>query len=315
MAIGTLVRGGRDCNDAACRSGAAVLVMLAVALCCSPPTAAQSAGEPPVPQGTDPGGVAVALIDTGVNYTLPHIAPRLARGPQGDILGFDFQDGDRRPFDLAPGRRGRHHGTRVATILLAEAPKARLVPYRFKAGDFDAFARIVAHIAAGPARIVALPLGGYRQADWEPLRQAMAAHPELLFVVSAGNDGRNIDARPVYPAAFGLENALVVTSTDAFGRLARESNWGPKTVDISTPGERLATIDHAGTRLEASGSSFAVPRIAALAARLSAANPEWSADRLKRAILAAAVPSPGAYEPRTRSGWIANPALVSPDPP
>ena len=165
------------------------------------------------------------------------------------------------------------------------------MPFRYKARAFDVFARIVERIAAGPARIVAMPLGGYLEADWEPLRRAMAAHAELLFVVSAGNDGRNIDERPVYPAAFGLANALVVTSTDTFGRLARGSNWGTGTVDISTPAERLETIDRG-------------------AARMQAAHPDWTAGALKRAVLAHAVPSPGERTPRTKHGWIANPALV-----
>ena len=61
------------------------------------------ADDPPVPPGKDPGGVAVALVDTGVNYTLPEISNRLARSPDGEILGFDFQDNDRLPFDLEPG--------------------------------------------------------------------------------------------------------------------------------------------------------------------------------------------------------------------
>ncbi len=294
------------------RAGALALAAVAVLLAAvREPVAA--ADEPALPRASDPGGVAVALVDSGVNYTLPQIASRLARDETGDILGFDFEDDDRRPFDLAPGQgagRQRHHGTRVATILLREAPKARLVPIRYKARDFDAFARIVERIAAGPARIVAMPLGGYRKADWQPLRRAMAAHSELLFVVSAGNDGRDIDESPVYPAAFGLANVLVVTSTDAFGRLARESNWGRRNVDLSTPGERLETIDHRGVRTLASGSSFAVPRIAALAARIEAAHPGRTARRLKQAVLARAVPSPGERTPRTKHGWIANPALV-----
>lgn len=288
-------------------------VAAAVLALASTPSRVAAADEPAVPRARDPGGVAVALVDTGVNYTLPHIASRLARDDTGDMLGFDFEDGDRRPFDLAPGGRAgrqRHHGTRVASILLREAPKARLVPYRYRADDFDAFARIVERIASGPARIVALPLGGYRKDDWEPLRRAMAAHPELLFVVSAGNDGRNIDDHPVWPASFGLDNALVVTSTDAFGRLARGSNWGPRTVEVSTPGERIATIDHRGARTLASGSSFAVPRIAALAARIKAAHPGRTAGELKQAVLARAAPSPGEQRPRTKHGWIPNPALV-----
>lgn len=266
-----------------------------------------------MPAGRDPGGVAVAVVDTGVNYTLDAVAPRLARDGNGRLHGYDAQDGDREPFDLAPGEdaeRGRRHGTSVAGIILKEAPQARIAPYRFRYADFGSFARIVEEIAAGPARIVSMSLGGYKREDWEPFRAAAEAHPELLFVISAGNDGRDIDAKPVWPAAFGLANAIVVTSTDAFGRLPRESNWGVASVDISTPGERIASIDHAGQPKEVSGTSYAAPRIAALAARLKAKHPDWGTQELKRAILALGAPSAGDRTPRTRHGWIPNPAIA-----
>lgn len=291
--------------------------LAALALCCwvlvAPSSADAASHEPPLPAGADPGGVAVALIDTGVNYTLPQIAPRLARDASGDLIGFDFQDGDRRPFDLQPGHdpeRGRRHGTIVASILLREAPQARLVPFRFKADGFDSFARIVEQVAHGPARIVSMSLGGYKREDWESFRATASAYPEILFVVSAGNDGRDIDAEPVYPASFDLPNLLVVTSSDAFGRLPPESNWGTRGVDVSTPGEHIEALDHRGARVRASGSSYAAPRIAALAARLQAKHPDWDTQALKSAILGLAAPSPGERTPRTKHGWIANPALV-----
>lgn len=255
----------------------------------------------------------MAVVDTGVNYTLDAVAPRLARNERGELHGYDAQDGDRRPFDLAPGEdaeRGRRHGTSVAGIVLKEAPQARIAPYRFRHADFGSFARIVEEIAKGPARIVAMSLGGYKRADWEPFRAAAEAHPELLFVLSAGNDGRDIDETPVYPASFGLANAIVVTSTDPFGRLPKESNWGVTSVDISTPGERIASIDHTGAPKEVSGTSFAAPRIAALAARLQARNPDWGTQELKRAILALGAPSAGDRSPRTKHGWIPNPAIA-----
>lgn len=289
-----------------------IAAVLAGALSATP---APGAGEPPVPDGEDPGGVAVAVVDSGINYTLPHVAGRLARDPDGRLLGRDFADDDRRPYDVVPGggsRPARHHGTAVASILLREAPEARIVPYRFHPEDYDSFARIVRHIAEGPARIAVMALGGYREQDWAPFRRAAAAHPEILFVLSAGNDGRNIDEKPVYPAAFGLSNAIVVASSDDFGRLPPESNWGPESVDISTPGERITTRDHTGAIQQASGSSYAVPRIAALAARLKAAHPAWGTQELKAAILELAVASPGERIARTRHGWIANPALAGP---
>ena len=270
-------------------------------------------GEPDVPSGKDPGGVAVAHIDTGVNYTLPSIAARLARDGNGRILGYDFADDDHKPYDKRPSVRGQddvRHGTSVATVLLREAPEARLIPLRYRAADPQTFARIVEAIAKGPARIVAMPLGGYKKEDWTAFRDAAAQHPELLFIISAGNDGRNLDEKPVYPAAFKLENAIVVTSTDPFARLPLDSNWGPATVDVSTPAEKLKSINHEGIPATVSGSSYAVPRVTALAARLRAKHPDWTAAELKQAILAAAVPSPADRTPVTRHGWLADPSRV-----
>lgn len=292
-----------------------LLRVLILAATLVPATSLAGNDEPAVPAGRDPGGVAVAIIDTGVNYTLNEIATRLARDASGKLIGYDFHDDDDYPFDVVPGKKpdaGRHHGTRVAGIFLREAPKARLAPYRYRAHSFDTFARIVETIAASPARIVIMSLGGYNKADWMHFRKAAKAHPEILFIMSAGNDGWNMDEKPVYPSSFKLPNTLVVASTDNFGRLPVASNWGPKTVDISTPGEGIETFDHTGAKTFVSGSSFAVPRIAALAARLQAANPHWTVKQLKKAILALAGPSPGDRTKRTKYGWIANPELAGP---
>ena len=288
--------------------------VLALLVVCRVSVAAASM-EPELPPGRDPGGIAVAIIDSGVNYTLRQIATRLARNEHGECLGYDFHDDDKKPFDLVPGQKlgsGHHHGTRVAGIFLREAPRARLIPYRYRAHSFDTFANIVDTIAESPARIVIMSLGGYQKDDWERFRKAAEANPDILFIISAGNDGRNVDKKPIYPSGFRLDNALVVASTDDFGRLPLASNWGPQTVDISTPGEDIETFDHTGAKTYVSGSSFAVPRIAALAARFKAMNPGWSAQDIKSAIIALAGPSPGDRTKRTKYGWIANPVLAGP---
>jgi len=266
---------------------------------------------PPVPAGTDPGGVAVALFDTGINYTLPRFARALARGRSGEALGRDFADGDERPFDLDPSRPALfpvRHGTAVASIVLAEAPQARLIAYRYPGRDVARFAAMVDEIARTPARIVAMPLGGAKRSEWQPFAEAAKRHRDILFVVSAGNDGRDIDHQQLYPAGFDIPNMIVVTSSDPFGRIAPGSNWGAEQVDIAVPAERIDVIDHRGARGKASGSSYAVPRVAALAARLKAANPDWTAARIKSAILSLAAPLRGRAKP-TRHGWIPNPAI------
>ncbi len=266
---------------------------------------------PPIGRPTD--GVAVALVDSGVNYLLPEIAAHLAYGPDGRLLGLDLVDGDERPFDLDQSRNAffpRRHGTAVASILAREAPQARIMPYRFGLERARGFARIVAHARTGGARIVLVPLGNGSAEDWAEFREVASAEPDLLFVVSAGNDARDIDARPVYPAAFGLPNQLTIGSCMGDGRIAPDSNWGARTVDLFAPGEGVWITDAEGRRGPGFGTSFAAPRIAALAARLLAAEPGMNVSGLKAAILARAKPMPPHHQGLTlaRHGWIAEPA-------
>ncbi len=266
---------------------------------------------PPVPGGQDPGGVTVAHIDSGVNYTLPQIAARLARTPDGEAVGYDFWDMDQRPFDVDAARSPffpLHHGTLVSSILVREAPAVRLLPYRYPRPDMSRMAEVLAHASKNGAKIVAMPLGSNTEKNWTAFKQAAAQHADMLFIVSAGNNGRNIDEAPVYPAVYDLDNLLVVTSSTISGRLAPGSNWGPNGVDLMVPAERVEVTDHRGARGFASGSSYAVPRVAALAARLLAQNPGWTAAQVKAAIKDLAAPGFDRSGPKVRWGWIPNPA-------
>lgn len=273
---------------------------------------------PPLPEGVDPGGVTVAHVDSGVNYQLPRIAGRLARDARGRVLGYDFWDMDDRPFDGDTGRSPffpLRHGTEVASLLLAEAPGVRLVPFRYPRPDMTRMAQVVAAAAEAGAAVVMLPLGSTRQDDWLAFEAAARARPQILFVASAGNDGRDIDlieagegrewGRPLYPAALPLDNLIVVTSSDERGAPAAGSNWGVASVDLLVPAENQRVIGFDGRPETGSGSSFAVPRVAALAVRLKAIHPDWGAPELKRAIFARAVAPP--VEGAVAVGWIPDP--------
>jgi subtilisin family serine protease len=265
---------------------------------------------PPVPPGVDPGGVTVAVIDSGINYRLPIFAARLARDGAGRALGHDYGDMDDRPYDIDTSRSPffpGHHGTRVASVVVREAPAIRLIPYRYPRPDMARMGDLIADADAKGATIVAVAMGSNKPEDWVAFAAAARARPHMLFVISAGNNGRDIDARPVYPAALAIDNAIVVTSGYRDGRLARGSNWGRRAVDLMVPAEDIAVVDHLGAATLASGSSYAVPRVAALAARLAARNPPWDGLALKRAIIARARPVPGDGEPIVRHGWIGDP--------
>lgn len=222
----------------------------------------------------------VGLVDSGVNYRLPAINTRLARDADGNLVGYDFWDLDALPYDahlLGGGFFVQRHGTRTASLLLAEAPGIELVPYRYPRPDMHRMRELVEHAARNGVTLVGLPLGGYRADEWQAFAAAARAHPGMLFVASAGNDGWDIDERPVYPAALELDNLLVVTSADDFARPAERTNWGRESVDFLVPAENLRVLDYSGDMTFASGSSYAVSRALALAARVKQAHPDWQA--------------------------------------
>ena len=219
--------------------------------------------EAPWPEGADPGGPRVALVDSGLAYDLPLYRNRLARGIDGKPLGYDFWDLDPLPYDGDVSRGAFlpiRHGSAVASVLAREAPSAALIPLRYPRPDMSRMRDAVDHAAAAGARILAMPLGSRNPDEWRAFAEAMRVHPKLLAIVSAGNNGRDIDAEPLWPAALDLANVIVVTSADAFGKLAEGSNWGAESVDIHAaggecPGDRLSRRHRPRVGLQLRGSS------------------------------------------------------------
>lgn len=239
----------------------------------------------PVPSkiSTDSKRIRIGLVDSGVNYTLPQINARLARDNKGQLVGYDFWDNDALPFDVhfsaSPFRISRH-GTGTASLLLKEASFIDLVPYRYPRPDMSRMENLIEHAANNQVRIIGLPLGGNIAAEWDSFAAAAKKHPNILFIASAGNNGRNIDQQPVYPASLDIDNLLVVTSADDFVVPADRVNWGRSKVDYMLPAEEQPVTDFNGNNATASGSSYAVPRAAALAAKFLRDNPDWHASDL-----------------------------------
>jgi hypothetical protein len=265
---------------------------------------------PPMPSGKDVKGVTVVHVDSGIAYDQPHLSARLARDSDGKILGTDLWDEDGLPYDadasLSPFLI-RRHGSLVADVLLKEGPLIRLIPIRFPRNNMKKFFQIIDIAVKYKSKIVVLPMGSNDANEWMAFKTAAAQQPEILFIVSAGNNGRDIDTHPVFPAAFALENMIVVTSLTETGKIAPGSNWGKISVDIGVPAEQLSARDYRGLVRPVRGSSFAVPRVAALAAHLKAENPTWTGKEIKAEILALAEPLPNRNEILLlKSGWISN---------
>ena len=266
--------------------------------------------EKPLKHPGDDTPIRVGMVDSGVNYRLPEINRRLARDSDGQLVGYDFWDMDDLPYDAHPVNSGfflQRHGTRTASLLLREAPAVELVPYRYPRPDMSRMQALVEHAADNQVTILGMPLGSNRLEDWGSFERAARAHPQMVFIVSAGNDGRDIDERPVYPAALDLANLIVVTSADDFVQPAERTNWGRVSVDYLVPAERVTALDYSGSETRVSGSSYAVSRVTALVARLKISRPQWNAaDLVAELRNRYGNSSPGARD-WVSSGYIADP--------
>jgi subtilisin family serine protease len=263
--------------------------------------------------------VVVAIVDTGVDVAHPDLAPNAWRNPAETANGAD-DDADGLVDDLAGWSFGHDsadvadrsgHGTHVAGLVAARgdagvAPpgvcrSCRILPvdvYREGGrGTLADLARGMAY-AAQRARVVNLSLESPVSSD--AVAAAVAEHPDRLFVVSAGNGARDVDAAPTYPCAVPAENLICVAADDA-GEPGAEANWGARTVHLAAPGVGLVSTAPGGGTATMSGSSFAAPLVSGAAALLWSWRPDATVAQVRSAILDGAEPLP-AWAGRTATG-------------
>jgi subtilisin family serine protease len=205
--------------------------------------------------------VKVAVIDSGINFGQPDLAPNIWRNPGesgggreangidddgngfvDDWRGWDFVQQDNNPSD------NYGHGTHVAGTIASRgnnglgvtgvAWHASVIPVRVldnlnSGGCADTAAGMAYSVRAG-ARIVNLSLGMRLPCQAE--RDVIDAAPGTLFVVAAMNDGRDVDAEPGYPCSYPSPNIVCVAATDSSDALAGFSNYGEQSVDLAAPG-------------------------------------------------------------------------------
>ena len=90
------------------------------------------------------------------------------------------------------------------------------------------FKELIEHIAKNSIRLVNLSMGSKKLKDWTCFEEIANKYKDIIFVVSAGNNGINIEENPNYNASLDLRNIITVTSSDQSGRMGLESNFGQK---------------------------------------------------------------------------------------
>ena len=270
-------------------------------------------------------GATIAIVDTGVDFNITDLADN-----QDATDGHDFVDGDDDPSPDPTGTVDTSHGTHVAGIAAASmtvhdsvhdivggAPDAHVMALRALDGTGAGYDTDIAAAfdwaASHGAQVVNASLGGTGWSD--VLHDAIASNPDTLFVVAAGNDGRNEDPLSSddrdYPCTDPSPNVICVAAVTSTGALASFSNYGATTVDVGAPGQDIISYVLGGTLKYWDGTSMATPFVSAAAALAFGAHPEATAAQVRDSILASAKPLPALCGKVASGGMIDANAVAS----
>jgi subtilisin family serine protease len=234
-------------------------------------------------------GQIVGEADTGVDPTVPDLAGQV-------VGGQDFIDpANPLPYDV------EGHGTHVAGIIAAikdngigvagVAPSSKVRVARVLddtgRGTMAAIAEGFDYLGDQGARVVNASLGGY--GSDQTLTDAIASHPNTLFIVAAGNGGNDgsgddNDVTPVYPCSISLANVLCVGATDESDDVTSFSNYGQQSVDLFAPGQDIMSTVCGGGYEEWDGTSMATPEVTGTAADVLAIDPTLTTAELKQVL-------------------------------
>ena len=241
-------------------------------------------------------GVKVAVIDTGIDYTHPDLAPNYKGG-------YNFVANSDDPRD------DQGHGTHVAGTIAAVkdgngvagvAPGASL--YAVKVLDKNGsgqYSWIISGIEWAVEHrmdVINMSLGGGQ--GNEALQQVMekAGEAGVTVVCAAGNDSGPVN----YPAKY--PQAIAVSASDSSDKIASFSSRGPE-IAVIAPGVNIYSTKKGGGYTTLSGTSMASPHVAGLAALAIGAGAHGP-DAVRKALTGAAAKLPGLTSDQQGAGLV-----------
>lgn len=253
----------------------------------------------------------IAVIDTGIGYNIPDLAPNVwtneaeKNGRQGvdddqngfvdDIHGYDFVNNDGDPMD------DHGHGSHCSGTIGANGNdgvgvvgvnwKAKIMGVKFLSGSgsgtLAGAVKAIDYATQMGAKIQSNSWGGggFTQALYDAIERANAAGS--LFVAAAGNSSADNDTNPGYPASYENANIISVAAIDNTGQLASFSSYGRNSVDVAAPGVNVLSTTPDGYQ-SWSGTSMATPHVSGVAALVWANQPNLTMAELRTRIISTA---------------------------
>lgn len=230
--------------------------------------------------------IKVAVIDTGLDKSHKEFAGKYENG-------YDFIKKSQTVTDT------NKHGTHCAGVIGAATNNKegiaginhevtllplRSVPDSGDETDADVIGAFEFASKEG-ARVASCSFG--KKASSQAVGDTIAAAAErgLLPIVAAGNDSKDLNQQPTYPACFKVPSMVVVASISSSGRMSSFSNYGMGKVDLAAPGDMILSTVPKGKYESLSGTSMATPHVAGVAALVFAANPGLKPLQVKEILL------------------------------
>ncbi|KAA6222216.1 type VII secretion-associated serine protease mycosin [Streptomyces albofaciens JCM 4342] len=246
-------------------------------------------------------GVTVAVIDSGVDSSVPELRGQL-------LPGKDF---------TGQGRGVNHddegHGTSMAVIIAGRrsgngpwglAPGSKILPIKSIDGNWAvSMAESIRYAADQGAKVINISQGGSvsdgNRAVLQPAVDYANKKGSLIFA-GTGNSGEEGNA-PAYPAS--LPGVVGIGAVDKSLKVAKFSTYGPQ-VALAAPGVRIPA--RCTTELRhcvEDGTSDATAIASASAALIWSSHPDWTNNQVLRVMMETAGKPEGGKVPSTYLGY------------
>ncbi|GEP41007.1 S8 family serine peptidase [Brevifollis gellanilyticus] len=253
----------------------------------------------------------VAVLDTGMDYNHKDLVGALwinsaeipangidddNNGKIDDFRGWDFVNRTNDPMD------DNDHGTHVSGIIAARRnnglgiagifPEARIVPVKVlgqgSQGTTSDLVEALSYVRTLGVKLVNMSVQGYPENISLLNELATGQDHGILYVVSAGNQGANIDIYPNFPGSFPHHNIICVGNSDRNDNRwtgSEASNYGPIAVDIFAPGTLIPSTIRNNNYYSFIGTSMSAPHVTAAAAMLWSLRPQSSWEQVRSLLI------------------------------